>query len=94
MATILDDKKDIGLSLALSPEDILPDMTLETSSNGGLTFTRLFRRISEGHPVRFAMDLVAYEGDWRGGMCWMTKRYPDFFDPPLASAQRLGGTAA
>ena len=94
LATILDDKKDIGLSLALSPEDILPEMTLETSANGGLTFSRLFRRISEKHPVRFAMDLVAHEGDWRGGMRWMTTRYPDFFDPPLASAQRLGGTAA
>ena len=91
---LLDDRKDIGVSLALSPEDILPEMTLETSANGHFAFSRLFCRISEKHPVRFAMDIVAHEGDWRGGMRWMTMRYPDFFEPPLASAQRLGGTAA
>lgn len=94
LATILDVKKDIGLSLALSPEDILPEMTLESSSNGDVTFSRMFRRISEKHPVRFVMDLVAHEGDWRGGIRWMTTHYPDFFDPLLANAQRLGGTAA
>jgi hypothetical protein len=94
LVTIIDSKNDIGLSLALSPEDILLDMTLQTSASGDTTFSRLFRRISEGKPVHFSMDLIAHEGDWRGGMRWMTRRYADFFNPPLASADRLGGTAA
>jgi len=94
LATIIDDKHDMGLSLALSPQDIVLDLTLETSAKGDLTFSRLFRRISEASPVHFSMDLVAHEADWRGGLRWMTTRYADFFDPPLASADRLGGTAA
>ncbi len=94
LATFIDPQKDIGLSLALSPEDVTIEMTLETSASGDVTFSRLFRRISEGQPVRFSMDLVAHEGDWRGGMRWMTSRYADFFNPSLPNADRLGGTAA
>jgi hypothetical protein len=94
LATIIENKNDIGLSLALSPEDLVLEMTLGTSARGDLTFSRLFRRISEGKPVHFSMDLIAHEGDWRGGMRWMTTRYADFFNPPLARADRLGGTAA
>ena len=94
LATIIDPQNDSGLSLALSPEDVTIEMTLQTNTHGELVFSRLFRRISEGKPVHFAMDLVAHEGDWRGGMRWMTARYPEYFNPPLASAHRLGGTAA
>ena len=94
LATVIDPKRDIGLTLALSPEDVTIEMTLETSASGDLKFSRLFRRISEGKPVRFAMDFLSHEGDWRGGMRWMTTRYPQYFNPPLESAHRLGGTAA
>ncbi|MFN8006953.1 MAG: hypothetical protein U0V70_08025 [Terriglobia bacterium] len=94
LATVIEPKRDIGLSLVLSPEDALPDMTLETSANGNVTFSRLFRRLSEARTVHFAMDLVVHEGDWRGGIRWMTARYPGFFEPPLARAHQLAGTAA
>jgi hypothetical protein len=94
LATVIDEKNDTGLSLALSPEDTTLEMTMQVSANGDVTFSRLFRRILEGKPVHYSMDLIAHEGDWRGGMRWMTARYADFFNPPLASAARLGGTAA
>jgi hypothetical protein len=94
LATVGDSKNDVGLSLALSPEDPMQDMILETSAQGDVTFSRLFRRISAENPARFDMDLIAHEADWRGGLRWMSKRYAEYFNPVLASADELGGTAA
>jgi hypothetical protein len=94
LATVADEVSDAGVSIALSPDDVLLDMTMDTTAAGGIKFSRLFRRISESSPVDFAMDLTAHEPDWRGGLRWMTERYPEYFHPPLASAGELGGTAA
>ena len=94
LATVIDKKNDAGLSLALSAEDTTLEMTMQVSANGDVTFSRLFRRLQAGKPVHYSMDLIAHESDWGGGLRWMTTRYADFFDPPLASAARLGGTAA
>ncbi len=93
LATVVKEADDAGMSLALSPEDVLLDMTLETTARGGVKFSRLFRRISEQSLVDFALDLTAHEPDWRGGLRWMTERYADYFHPPLAKADELGGTA-
>jgi hypothetical protein len=94
LATVAEEQDDVGMSLALSPEDVLLDMTMETTAEGGLKFSRLFRRISEQSPVNYCMDLTAHEPGWRGGLRWMTERYPEFFRPPMESAGELGGTAA
>ena len=94
LATIAEEEQGAALSIALSPEDVLLDMTLETSAAGGVKFSRLFRRLSGQSPVNFALDLLAHESDWRGGPRWMTERYPGYFHPPLARADALGGTGA
>ena len=94
LATVVEEANDAGLTLAMSPEDILLDMTMETTAAGGVRFSRLFRRISGQNPIDYSMDLTAHEPDWRGGLRWMTERYPEYFHPPLASAGELGGTAA
>jgi hypothetical protein len=44
--------------------------------------------------VKFAMDLVVHEADWRGGLRWMTRRYPQFFDPPSSQADMMAGCGA
>ena len=51
-----------------SPEDTLLDMTLETSAAGQVELARLFRRIAEGKPVRYSVDLVGGQADWRVGL--------------------------
>jgi hypothetical protein len=94
LATVVEEENDVGMSIALSPEDILLDMTMETTAAGGIKFSRLFRRISGQSPVDYSMDLTAHEPDWRGGLRWMTERYPEYFNPPLAGAGELGGTGA
>lgn len=94
LATVVDERSGGGMSLALSPENTVLDMTMETTAAGGVKFSRLFRRISQEGPVEYSMDLTAHEPSWRGGLRWMTNRYPDFFIPPMKDAGKLGGTAA
>ena len=86
LVSVLEPETDTGLSLVLSPEDTSRELTLRTTSSGRLTFTRTCHRIDARRPVKFAMDLVAHEADWRGSLRWMTARYPQFFEPanPLA----------
>ncbi|MDD2764869.1 MAG: hypothetical protein PHE83_12950 [Opitutaceae bacterium] len=94
MASILEADRDVGLSLVLSPQDLLLDLTLSNTSDGGLTFHRLCHRISSKTPVCFAADLVPHEADWRGGLRWISTRYPAYFDPPNPAADTMAGTAA
>ncbi|MHC4645897.1 MAG: hypothetical protein ACYTBJ_10355 [Planctomycetota bacterium] len=94
LATLLEVDTDLGLSLVLSPEDLLLDMSLTTTEDGRITFSRLFHRLGQGRGVRFAMDLVAHEADWRSALGWVARRYREFFDSPNPRARQIAGTGA
>jgi len=94
LVSVLEGESDTGLSLVLSPEDTSRELTLRTTSSGRFTFARAYHRIDARRPVKFAMDLVAHEADWRGGLRWMTARYPQFFEPANPQADDMAGTAA
>ncbi|MGA3328455.1 MAG: hypothetical protein ABSF45_28730 [Terriglobia bacterium] len=94
IATVIDEAKDSGVSLALSPEDTLIEVRLKTDPEGSITFSRSNNKISKDKPVRFAMNLIAHAGDWRPGLGWMVKRYPDYFNPANSTADDAGGGGA
>ena len=95
LATLAEPADDFGLSLVFSPEDtILCGSRLLTTPSGSVRFSRLNYRLGGGQPVRFALDLVAHEADWRGGLRWMTARYPKFFQPPNPQADAMAGCGA
>jgi len=94
LLTLLETDADVSLSLVLSPEDTLRELALDTHRDGRFAFTRSGLRLGEGRVVRFAMDLVPGAGDWRGGLGWMTQRYPAFFDPPVPAVEQLSGLGA
>ncbi len=94
MATLIDTRRDTGLSLLLSPDDALLDLTLSTERTGKIVFSRIHHRISSARPVRFGMDLITHRADWRGGLNWMTRRYPAFFRPANLRAFELAGCGA
>jgi hypothetical protein len=96
LATVAQPNDDTGLSLVLSPESttLEPAIWLETDIAGTIRFTREKHAFGRGKPLRFAMDLVAHEADWRGGLRWMTVRYPRFFDPPNPKADLMAGCGA
>jgi hypothetical protein len=94
LVTFLEPEKDTGLSIVLSPRDTLLDLTLDTTASGDLTFSRLFHRLGGTQPVRFRLDLITHEADWRGALRWMTNEYPDYFKHANALADELAGTGA
>jgi hypothetical protein len=94
LVTLAPDNRDAALSLVLSPEDVLLDMRLLVSATGQIRFSRTRYRLGGGKTVHFAMDLVAHEADWRGGLRWMATRYPAFFDPPNPEVDAMAGCGA
>lgn len=86
IATILEPGKDRALSLVFSPEDQMLDVTMHTSADGEITWSRMYHRLGNDRPVTFSVDLVVHEADWRGGLRWMAARYPDYFNAPLPQA--------
>jgi hypothetical protein len=83
--------EDTGLSFVLSPESAILELSLETSASGRVRFVHAKHRLGNGKAVRFTMDLVHHEACWRGGLRWMTGRYPEFFNPPNPRGDELAG---
>ncbi len=94
IASVLEDNENIGLSLVLSPADIMLDMSQRTSDTGEITFSRINHRISKQNTIHFTMHIVPHESDWRGGMGWMADKYPDYFYSPNATAHKIAGCGA
>lgn len=94
LLTVAEPEQDAAISLVLSPEDTLLEMSLSARQSGSFAFARNDHRISRTNTVRFAMDLVAHEADWRGGLRWMTRRYAEFFNPPNPRARDIIGLGA
>jgi len=94
LVTVLDNERDTGLSIILSPKDDIWDLTMETRASGELIFSRMRHRIARGLRTKWTINLVVHEADWRGGMRWMAQNYPDYFEPKNPKAHELGGTGA
>lgn len=92
--SVLDHGRDAGITLALSPEDVLLDLRLRTTRQGQISVTRLNHRLEEGRSLHFSMNFVAHEADWRPALAWMAARYPAFFEPSLAAAPSISGCGA
>ncbi|MCP4375948.1 MAG: hypothetical protein GY794_07215, partial [bacterium] len=94
LMSILEPAKDSGWSLVHSPADTHLDMWMRTSEQGSVQFRHNKLRLGNGKPVQFNMDLVTHEADWRGGLRWITARYPEYFDPPNPLADEMAGCGA
>lgn len=94
IATVVEKDGDIGLSLALSPRDTTIDLKLETTSEGLITFSRLYNRLGDGRTTRFSMDLIGHQADWRPALGWMAKTYHDYFYPNGNEVEKMYGLGA
>ncbi|MCZ7544940.1 MAG: hypothetical protein M5R40_16090 [Anaerolineae bacterium] len=95
IVSVLDRNGEAGFSLVQSPEDLLLDLRLSIGANGEISYTREYHRIAlPTQPVRFSLDLVAHEGDWRAGLGWMAERYPQYFEPAVPTVYDLDGGGA
>lgn len=92
--SVLEDRENVGINLALSPEDDILNLVMTTDADGSVTYSRLSNRISHYNVVKFSMDLVGDVSDWRCGLKWMSERYPDYFNPKNPTALKLNGTGA
>jgi len=94
LVSALQKESDTGISLVLDPDDEILDMTLATGQDGSLVFNRIYNRISADHPLKFSMNLIAHEADWRGGLRWMSRNYPEYFNPTIEKAHEMAATSS
>ena len=92
MVSVLESKDDAGFSVILDPGDDILDLTMQVQSDGSILFSRLFNRISDKNKLKFSFDIIIHEADWKGGMRWMSNRYPEYFNPSNPSADAMAGT--
>jgi hypothetical protein len=94
MFSIMEPNNDLGISVVQSPEDLLLDLYLQTEESGSIVFTHLNHRLGGTRSVRFNMDIVVHEADWRASLGAIYDMYPQFFEPNLAIADSISGTGA
>ena len=92
--TLMSPVTDTGLSLVLSPADVLLNLDLSVSTAGQFQFARTNHRLGGGRTVKFTMHLVPHEASWRGGLRFLTARYPQAFEAPNPRAHQLAGCGA
>jgi hypothetical protein len=94
LVSFLSPASDTGLSLVFAPSDVVLDAGLELGASGQARWTRTRHRIGGGKTVSFHTTLVPHEADWRGGLRFMTKNYPEFFEPINPRANQIAGCGA
>jgi hypothetical protein len=94
MITVLAPTHNAGMSLVLSPDDVMLYMDLSVTPNGDIQFNRLNHRLGENRTVKFSMNLVLHEASWRGGLRFMTQCYPQCFEAPNQRVHQIGGCGA
>jgi hypothetical protein len=87
-------KTDNGISLVLSPEDVLLKVDLLLSANGNAQFARTQYRLGNSKTISFHMTLTPHEADWRGGLRFLVDKYPQYFDAPVSKNQLMVGCGA
>jgi hypothetical protein len=85
---------DFGVTIAQNPSDKLLDLNLLLYQNGRNVWEYHHHRISQETPIIFRMNIVPHESDWRGGMRWMVKAYPEYFNPVNPQSDQIAGTAS
>lgn len=92
--SILEKEKDRGLSLFGSPRDTVLDMRLATTVDGRVTFNRSNHKICADQPIRFRMQMVLHNAEWKGGVKQLVDLYPDFFEPKNEKVYEIAGGGA
>ena len=96
LASVLEDGGAVGLSVVMSPEDLICGYQLACTDKGDMRLSRTGNTAAGQTPYRVTVDLVPHGGDWREGLGWMRRRWPKFFEPSVPSlASQIGcGTYA
>lgn len=87
--TMLSPSTDEGVSLILSPADVLLDMDLKVNQDGQFQYARTNYRLGNGKIIKFTMHLISHEASWRGGLRFISQRYPEFFEAPNPNAHKI-----
>ena len=93
MASMFRAENDSALSVVCSPEDLILFLDLHTTTDG-FSFSHTQHRLGNGRTITFTADLFSHPEDCRGALGWITRRYPEYFDPPVPAVHAMAGCGA
>ncbi len=94
LALLQEQNENKAFSVILSPDDPVINLQMQTSSNGRVSFERLFNRIGKHSTISFETRLVVHDKGWRSALAVFSNLYPGYMYPKNSLANKMGGTAA
>ncbi len=92
--SLIDEKKDRGISVIASPEDRIINALLYVQKDGTVRFQRVLQRFGEGRVWKSTVTLLPHEGDFKPGLRYMVDKYPDCFRPGNPRVSEITGHGA
>lgn len=90
--SVFEEEKDLGLSFVQSFDDVLLNVSIETSEEGKIIFSRENYRMGEGIEHSFSMDMIVHDGGLLSGLKGVVECYPEYFEPSRPEAREMEGT--
>ena len=94
MISVFENDGRTGFTVLQSLQDTILDLSLITDTAGRMVFKRENHKISRESTVRFKMHLFSHGLDWRSGLDFCTKTYPQYFNAVSKQTDRVAGGAA
>ena len=77
-----------------SLEDTILNLEMRTTSEGLIAFRHINHRISKQNSIHISHRILLHGADWRAGLSWVIKNYPDYFYPKEPMANQIAGGGA
>lgn len=87
---LYDKKYDIGISIIAPFEIAKPNLTFSIIQ-GNLIISYRYLRSANKKKAKAALLLVPHEGDWRPGLAFLLKKYPEYFYPAVENNEMHEG---
>lgn len=91
LVSVMDEKADRALTIAIPPDENFPDLQLEWQAGRRLRFRLGHRAMGGGRPNRLRVLFYAHPTDYRSAIKCYSDDYPDYFRPALPRGKFEGG---
>jgi len=78
--TVYDHPADYGITATAPFDQTIPRLTVDFDKKAGeVCMTNRYLRLADKREISSGVVVVPHEGDWRPGLDWMRRKYPEYF---------------
>jgi hypothetical protein len=91
---LFNERRNSGVSLGFSPENIGLEACLDVNKEGELIFSRFNNRFTPGKELQFTTYIKLHKADWRASLGWYVNKFQQWFDPVNPNTHKFSGTSS